>query len=147
MASIPEIAYEEARKLGLDLRVLPGMVPTDAFAFECLEPKKDMLQAFRDARRDRENWVPGMPVPVLVYYPERNEWRIMDGMMRICSAQRAGIPSFPALIASGEAYDALEPILDQGYYGEDFIEMLAMTSEDIRDNLRKRDRKRLEGVR
>lgn len=140
------MAYEEARKLGLDLRVIPGMVPTTPFVFECLKPKESMATAFHDAKRNLHKWVKGMPIPILVYYPERNEFRIMDGMMRICSAKEAGFDSFPALLASGETYDALEPILDQGYYGEDFIEMLMMVSESVRENQRMRDRNRLEGV-
>jgi hypothetical protein len=146
MASIPEMAYEEARKLGLDLRVIPGMVPTAPFVFECLKAKDSMATAFHDAKRKYHKWVKGMPIPILVYYPERDEFRIMDGMMRICAAQAAGFDVFPALVASGETYDALEPILDQGYYGEDFIEMLMMASPSVRENQKIRDRNRLEGV-
>jgi hypothetical protein len=66
----------------------------------------------------------------------------MDGMMRICSAQQAQIPEIPALVASGETYDELEHILNQGYYGEDFIEMLAMVNPIISENLKLRDRNR-----
>lgn len=147
MPSIPEMALAEAEKLGLDLRVLSEMVPTEPFVFHCLTPKESMLEVFKDAFRERKAWVEGMPVPVLVYYPEKNEFGIMDGMQRICAAQKAGLEEIPALIASGETYDILRPILENGYYGEDFVEMLAMANENIRRNLSLRDRNRMAGIR
>lgn len=146
MASIAEMALYEAKRLGLDLSVKSWMIPAAAFSFECIEPKRSMLEAFRDAKRDGLPWVEHMPVPVLTYHSRDDKYRIMDGMMRICSSQAVGIPEFPALVASGETYEALEPILDQGYYGEDFIEMLAMVNQQVRENLEKRDRNRLAGA-
>lgn len=146
MASIAEMALNEAQRLGLDLNVKPWMVPTSAFSFNCIEPKRSMLEAFRDAKREGLPWVEHMPVPVLTYHPNVDKYRIMDGMLRICSAQAVDIPEFPALVASGDTYEALEPILDQGYYGDDFIEMLAMVNDQVRDNLNMRNRNKLAGA-
>ena len=106
-----------------------------------------MVEAFEDVRKKGAQWIPGMPIPVLVYYPRENDFRIMDGMMRICAAQKAGLRFIPAFIASGETYDVLEPILNRGYYGEDFVEMLSMVNPAVRNNLRLRDRNRLAGIR
>ena len=142
MASIPELALAKAMHLKLDLSVHRWMVPADSFHFQCLEPKPAMLDAFHRARAENLPWVEEMPLPVLVYHEGRHEFRIMDGMMRICSAQQAQIPEIPALVASGETYDELEHILNQGYYGEDFIEMLAMVNPIISENLKLRDRNR-----
>lgn len=142
MAAIPEMALAEAMRRNLDLSVKRWMVPTSVFSFQCLEPKRSMLEAFRDARTDGLPWVEGMPVPVLTYHPDRREYRIMDGMMRICSAQQMQIPEIPALVASGVTYDELEPILNQGYYGEDFVEMLSMVDPLVLENLKLRDQNR-----
>lgn len=135
MPSIPELALAEARELGLDLSVQKMVVETSSFTFKCLEPRESMLQAFRRAHTGHRLWVNEMPVPVLTLNQRERKFRIMDGMLRICSAKRAGFKTFPALVANGETYDALEPILAKGYYGEDFIEMLAMVNPLIRENL------------
>lgn len=145
MASIPEMAFIEAERLGLDLSVQHLTVPAGAFSFGCLDPKADVLAALATALEDELPWVIGMPLPVLTYHPDTKEYRIMDGMMRICAAQMVGMKVFPALVANGDTYDALESILDNGYYGEDFVEMLAMTNEDVRKNLESRDGNRLAG--
>lgn len=140
MASIPERALEEARRLGLDLSVNKWLVPTAVFTFQCLEPKAVMLEAFKVAHRDGFLWVRNMPIPVVTHHRANREFRIMDGMARICSAQKARYTEVPALVASGETYEALRHILDEGYYGEDFIEMLAMVNPLVRENLELRDR-------
>lgn len=145
MASISEMALKEARRLNLDLSIKEWMVPASAFSFECLEPTEAVFEAFRAAKAQGLPWVHTMPVPVLTYHSKDNKYRIMDGMMRICAAQAVGIKEIPAFVASGDTYDALKPILDHGYYGEDFVEMLAMVNTQVNENLDKRDRNRLAG--
>jgi hypothetical protein len=147
MASVPEMALQEAERLGLDLTVKTWMVPVDAFSFECLEPKPGIQAIFHQARNAGMEWVPEMALPVLTYHPRERKFRIMDGMMRICAAQVAHFKEIPALVANGDTYDALQPILDHGYYGEDFIEMLSMVNEDVRENIERRERYRLSGSR
>jgi hypothetical protein len=145
MPSVPERALAEAERLGLDLGVRKDLVPTNVFTFQCLEPKETLVEAFREAKRSHTFWVFGMPLPILTYHPGYREYRIMDGMMRICAAKTAGLDKFAAYVASGETYDALSSILDEGYYGEDFVEMLAMVNDEIRQNLEDRDKNRLAG--
>lgn len=145
MSTVAERALKEAKKKRLDLEVHLDLVPTSIFALKKVEPRLSVYQAMRDAASRGESWVQGMPYPVLTWHKTSGKYRIMDGMMRLVAAQMAGIPVIPALIASGETYDALEPILRNGYYGEDFIEMLAMVSPDIRKNLDLRDENRLSG--
>src|SRR5436190_7063572 len=98
-ASIAERALERAVKLGLDLSVVQGVVPTSVFGFDRLEPSSGMLRAFQDAVSLGLPWVEGMPVPVLVEHPgspsRLHGWRIMDGMMRIRAAQAAGVREIP----------------------------------------------------
>lgn len=147
MPSIPEQGLAQAQKLGLDLGVVTKMVPTKPFFFENLIPKKSMVEGFKRAIQKGLPWIEGMPIPVLVYYPDRDEYRVMDGIMRIGSAKEAGMKEFPALVASGETYDALEPIMINGYYGEDYVEMLSMVDEKVRGNLETRDRNMLSGIR
>lgn len=145
MPSISEIALERAKELGLDLDVRLELVPTYVFTFECLEPKPEVLQAFRDAQVLGLSWVDGMPAPVVTWHKKSSAFRIMDGMMRICAAKEAGIREIPAFVSSGETYEALEPILKQGYYGEDFVELLALVNPEIRRNLESRDENRMAG--
>jgi hypothetical protein len=145
MSTIPEMALLKAKRLELDLGVSRRLVPTDVFHFDCLEPKSGMLRAFRQAKAAGHDWVEGMPIPVLTYQSSDRTFRIMDGMLRICSARKARIKEFPALVASGDTYDALEDILRNGYYGEDFIEMLAMVNPLVRENLEMRRRRFLSG--
>lgn len=145
MPSVPELALAKAEELGLDLHVSRITVPTRIFTFKCIEPKGAVVRAFKEAADKGHSWVEGMPVPVLTYHSGLKEYRIMDGMMRICAAQIAGIRDIPALVASGELYEILEPILDEGYYGEDFVDMLAMVNEEIRNNRESRDSNRLSG--
>lgn len=140
------MALEEARRLDLDLSIKSWMVPTSSFTFECLKPSPSTIKAFEMALEDGLSWLQEMPFPVLTYHKKENKYRIMDGMMRICAAQKAGMHEIPALIASGATFDALQAILEQGYYGEDFMEMLALADEPVRENLQKRDRNRLAGL-
>lgn len=145
MATIAQMALDEAHRLGLNLSVEIRAIPTDPFRFRCLKPKWEVLAAFQEAAKLKQEWVPGMPFPVVTFNRGREEYEIMDGMMRICAAVIAGFDRIPAYVASGETYDALEPILRNGYYGEDFVEMLALAHPDVARNLRLRDDMRLAG--
>lgn len=147
MPSIPERGLAEARRLGLDLDVHLWMVPTSLFAFKGLVPPPSMVEAFKKAKREGLDWVPGMPKPVLVFHPKPEEYQIMDGIRRIASAKKAKFKEFPAFVSRGYVYDALEPIFQDGYYGEDYIEMLAMVNEEIRKNLDLTNKTKLAGVR
>lgn len=147
MSSIPEQALAEAKRQKLDLTTQKWMVDPRTFKFDCLEPKPSMLQAFRAAHAAGRDWVQGMPVPVLTFHSNDRSFRIMDGMLRICSAKKAGMTQIPAIMANGNTYDALEHILVKGYYGEDFIEMLAMVNPFVQANLAMRDRNKAMGRR
>jgi len=146
MESVPKRALKAAKERGLDLRVDPMTISTAPYKFRCLKPKASVLEAFEKARERGQEWVPGMPVPVVTYHSKRNEWEIMDGMMRICAAIMAGYEVIPALVAKGETYDALDDILREGYYGEDFVEMLSMVNPDVARNCRLTDDLKLSGV-
>lgn len=147
MPSIPERGLTEARRLGLDLDVQLWMVPTELFAFKGLTPPAAMVEAFKKAKREGLEWVPGMPKPVLVFHPKPEEYQIMDGIRRIASAKKAKFKDFPAFVGRGSVYDALEAIFQDGYYGEDYIEMLAMANEEIRKNLELTNKTKLAGIR
>lgn len=122
------------------------MVPATAFTFRLLEPPEATLKVFREAARKGSSWPSGIPLPILTYHADDRMFGIMDGMMRIRSAQLAGIPQFRTLVASGETYDELMPILDQGYYGEDFVEMLCLVNPEVRKNQQSCNRNRLAGL-
>lgn len=146
MASIPERALEYAKSHRLDLGVRHTVVPTAPFVFKCLQPRESLVETFRKAVRARQLWPLGMPIPVVTYHRSRDEWQIMDGMARICAAQTAGLEEIPALVASGETHDELyDAVLKEGYFGEDFVEMLAMVDPLVRENLALRDDMRLAG--
>lgn len=146
MASIPERALEYARAHNLDLGVRHTVVPTAPFVFKCLQPRESILASFRKAMRARQLWPLGMPIPVVTYHRGRDEWQIMDGMQRICSAQMEGFEGIPAFVASGETHEELyDAVLKEGYFGEDFVEMLAMVDPLVRENLALRDDMRLAG--
>lgn len=146
MPSIAEAALQHALDRGLDLSVHYTAIPTAPFVFRCLSPRQGILQAFQRAKRQGDLWPPGMPVPVVTYSPRHKEWQIMDGMNRICAAQMEGFEEIPAFVASGDTHDELHRlILHKGYFGEDFIEMLALVSPEIRENLHRRDDLRLSG--
>lgn len=137
----------EAQRLGLDLSVHLWMVPTKAFTFKGLVPPETTVEAFKRAKREGLDWVPGMPKPVLIYYPKEDEYRVMDGIRRIASAKKAKFKEFPAFVSRGHVYDFLEPIFQEGYYGEDYVEMLSMVNEEIRDNLELTNKTKLAGIR
>lgn len=146
MPSLPEQALQYARSHRLDLGIRHTTIPTAPFVFKCLEPKESMVEAFKKAVRVRQLWPLGMPIPVVTYDQDRDEWRIMDGMSRICSAQLAGIEEIPAFVANGATHDELyRVILKDGYFGEDFVEMLALIHPEVRANLTLRDDMRLAG--
>jgi len=146
MEPVPEEALRYAQDHHLDLAVHYTSIPTAPFVFKCLTPRKGILDAFAKARRAGQLWPHGMPVPVVTYHQGRHEWEIMDGMNRICAAQMEGFEEIPAFVASGETHDELyRVILKNGYFGEDFIEMLALVSPEIRENLQRRDDLRLSG--
>lgn len=145
MESIPKMALKAARKRGLDLSVELQKIPTSPFRFRCLKPKHSTLEVFQKAREAGEEWVPGMPLAIVTYHTKRKEYEIMDGMMRICAAIMAGYDFIPAIVAKGETHDALYDILLEGYYGQDFVEMLAMANPSVDDNLRMGDAMRLAG--
>lgn len=144
MASIAELALWYARDNDLDLSIKEMRVPTNAFFFKRLVPPKSLVRELRGAKKGGLPWVSGMPLPVLTL--ARREFRIMDGMKRIAAAKEAGYLEIPALVASGDTYEKLSPILANGYYGEDFIEMLATVDDLVRQNLELRDRNRLSGI-
>lgn len=145
MREISELALAEAKELGLDLDVHMETVPVHVFKFTCLAPKPEVLRAFLEAKALGLPWVEGMPMPVVTWHPKKSAFRIMDGMMRISAAQEAGIREIPVFVASGDTYEELEEILEQGYYGEDFVEMLAMVNPEIRRNTESRDENRMAG--
>jgi hypothetical protein len=144
MDSVAEVAYREAKKLGLDLSVTVGPIPVDAFMFRYMRPRSSTLQALKKAKREGLEWAQDMPIPVVTLHGKTFE--IMDGMMRIRAAQEAGFKEIPAIIASGDTYDALRHILKRGYYGEDFVEMMAMESPVVRKNLEHRNKNRMAGA-
>lgn len=143
--SVPERALAKAQRDGLILETPLREIPTSVFSFHCLEPKPESLNLFREALEQGLAWVEGVPLPIVTYNDSRNEWRIMDGMLRICTAQAAGYTEIPAFVASGETYEALADILDDGYYGEDFVEMLSMVNPEIARNMESRDQNRMAG--
>jgi len=146
MPSIPERALRYAQDRHLDLSIHHTTIPTAPFVFKCLTPRKGILDAFIRAKRLGELWPNGMPIPVVTYSPGRHEWQIMDGMNRICAAQMEGFEEIPAFVASGDTHNELyRAVLKDGYFGEDFIEMLALVSPEIRENLQRRDDLRLSG--
>lgn len=147
MPSIPERGLAEAKRLGLDLGVQLWNVPTKPFVFKGLVPPESMVEAFKRAKREGLPWVPGMPKPVLIYHPKEDQYEIMDGIRRIASAKKAKFKEVPAFVARGYVYDALEPLFQDGYYGEDYIEMLAMANPEIRENLELTNKTKLAGVR
>lgn len=143
---IPEEALKYALHQHLDLSVHYTAIPTAPFVFKCLSPRKAILDAFKKAKRAGQLWPHSMPVPVVTYHKGHHEWEIMDGMNRICAAQIEGFEEIPAYVASGETHEELYAyILKDGYFGEDFIEMLALINPEIRDNLHRRDDMRLAG--
>lgn len=129
----------------MDLEVSQEIISTKPFEFKCLIPPDRVMRAFDQALAAGHPWPPGMPLSVVTYNAAKDEWKIMDGMMRICAAKDAGFQEIAALVASGETFDALESILRNGYYGEDFVEMLAMVSPTILENLELRDQSRMSG--
>jgi len=142
---IPQRALQKALSEKLDLRVYQEMIPTGPFEFKCLVPPEKTMRAFARAIDDDRPWPPGMPLAIVTYHKGKDEWKIMDGMMRICAAKDAGFEEIPALVASGETVDALESVLKDGYYGEDFVEMLAMVSPVVLANIELRDQNRMSG--
>jgi len=145
MESIPELALKYARTHRLDLTVRHTVIPTAPFVFKCLHPRASILEAFNRAKRGGQLWPLGMPIPVVTYDGTDDEWQIMDGMQRICAAQIEGFDEIPALVASGETHAALWHILKDGYFGEDFVEMLAMVDPLVRENQAMGDDLRLAG--
>ena len=146
MESVPERALKYAKAHNLDLTVQHTVVPTAPFVFKCLQPRASILGAFSRAKRGGQLWPLGMPIPVVTYNRTEDEWQIMDGMQRICAAQIEGFGEIPALVASGETHDALwEPVLKEGYFGEDFVEMLSMVDPLVRENQAMGDDLRLAG--
>lgn len=143
--SVPQRALAKAQRDGLLLDAPLREIPTSVFSFHCLEPKPENLNLFREVLLEGLPWVDGIPFPVVTYNVSRNEWRIMDGMLRICTAQAAGFTEIPAFVASGETYEALAEILDEGYYGEDFVEMLSMVNPGVAKNMEARDQNRMAG--
>ena len=146
MPSIAELAIEEARDKHLDLSTRKMMVPVNAFKFHLLEPSKSVMAAFHQAKVQGLSWPKGVPLPVLTYHPADRTFGVMDGMMRIRAAQLMKMPQFPALVASGDTYDALQPILSRGYHGDDFVEMLCLVSPEVRKNQESCNRNRLAGL-
>jgi hypothetical protein len=142
---IPQKALQKALSSKLDLEVRQEIVQTGPFAFRCLIPLPRVQEVFKYAYHDNLAWPSRMPIPIVTYHRGRDEWRIMDGMMRICAAKDAGFTQIPALVASGETFEALEEILKLGYYGEDFVEMLAMVSPLVLENIEQRDESRMSG--
>lgn len=140
------MALRAARERGLDLSVSLGTIPTKPFSFKCLKPRIGVLDALTKAREDGLEWAPGMPLPIVTYHEGRDEWEIMDGMMRICAAIMAGYDTIPAYVARGETHDALWDILKEGYYGHDFVEMLALENPDLDRNQKMGDDLKLSGV-
>jgi len=146
MEPVPAEALRYAQEHHLDLTIHHASIPTAPFVFKCLAPRKGILDAFAKARQKGQLWPHGMPIPVVTYHKGRHEWQIMDGMNRICAAQMEGFQEIPAYVASGETHEILyEHILKDGYFGEDFVEVLAAVSPMIRSNLRRRDDMRLAG--
>jgi hypothetical protein len=145
MSSIPEQALSYASLYKLDLDVHKEMIPLEPFVFNCLTPRKEIVASFKKAKRAKLPWPDGMPVPVVTFNRKRHEWAIMDGMTRICAAKMTGFNQIPALVASGETHDELHHILQYGYYGEDFVEMLAAVNPLVLNNLQNRDDMRLAG--
>lgn len=142
---IPQKALQKAMALKLDLEVREASVSTKPFEFKCIIPPSRVMNAFLIAKEHGLAWPDRMPLPIVTYHEGKNEWRIMDGMMRICAAKDSGLEKIPALVASGETFDALADILKNGYYGEDFAEMLAMVSPEVLANLELRDETQMSG--
>lgn len=146
MPSLPEQALKYALDHSLNLTVYLAEIPTSPFIFKCLTPRPALLADFNKAMRAHQPWPSGMPLPVVTYRDDQHEWEIMDGMNRICAAKMEGFREVPALVASGETHDKLyRAILKNGYFGEDFVEMLAMVSPEVLTNLKLRNKTQMSG--
>jgi hypothetical protein len=139
---IVDLALAKAKAENLDLSAKKAFVPINAFVFHLLQPSNSVTQAFKGQLL----WPDALPIPILTYHQKDKSFGIMDGMLRIRGAQLARLSTIPAYIASGETYDALESILDRGYYGEDFVELLCLVNAEVRKNQEGVNRNRLAGL-